>query len=225
VFSTNSPNRLRLWEYSNFCYSTYLKQKLQAIKQQKLQLFTHLDQSIIDDDTKNAISIMLKYEPTLPLTPPIISHSRRRGQGPLHSTWLSRHRRGRPSTPSSSATAAIAAITGLVVAWCRLPPPSSSPLLPTADTTPPTTASPPPYLVLLPPLRPPPPPSPSRTLRPLDYPWRRHGPACGVDTLPPGPTWQVPLPHPPSSLGYGPIAPGPPSQPPQCLGLLSGGRR
>jgi hypothetical protein len=109
---------------------------------------------------------------------------------------------------------------------CRLPPPSSSPLLPTADTTPPTTASPPPYLVLLllPPCDPPP-PSPSRPLRPLDYPWRRHGLACGVDTLPPGPTRQVPLPHLPSLSGYGPVAPGPPSQPPQCLGLLSGSRR
>ena len=40
--------------------------------------------------------------------------------------------------------------------------------------------------------------------------WRR----CA---LPPGPTRQVPLPHAPPSLGYGPIAPAPPS--------LSGGRR
>ena len=98
--------------------------------------------------------------------------------------------------PSLSATAAIVTITGLVVAWCHLPPPSSSPLSSTADATPPTTASPPPHLVLFPPLRSPP-PSPSRPLRPLDRPWRRHGPACGVDALPPGPTRQVPLPHAP----------------------------
>jgi len=63
----------------------------------------------------------------------------------------------------------------------------------------------------------PPPPSPSRPLRPLDHPWRHHGPACGVDALPPGPTRQVLLPHVPPSSGYGPIAPAPPS--------LFGGRR
>jgi hypothetical protein len=71
----------------------------------------------------------------------------------------------------------------------------------------------------------PPPPLPSRPLRPLDRPWRCHGPACGVDALPPGPTRQVPLPHAPPSSGYGPIAPAPPSRPPQCLGFFSGGRR
>jgi len=76
-----------------------------------------------------------------------------------------------------------------------------------------------------PPLRSPSPPLPSRLLRPLDRPWRRHGPACSVDTLPPGPTRQVPLPHAPPSSGYGLIAPAPPSRPPQCLGFLSGGRR
>ena len=68
-----------------------------------------------------------------------------------------------------------------------------------------------------PPLRSPSPPLPSRPLRPLDRPWRRHGPACGVDALPPGPTRQVPLPHAHPSAGYGPIATAPPS--------LSGGRR
>jgi hypothetical protein len=114
---------------------------------------------------------------------------------------------------------------GLVVAWCRLPPPSSSPWSFTADATPPTTTSLPPHLVLLHPLRPPPPPLLSRPLRPLDRRWRRHGPACGVDALPPGPTRQVPLPHAPPSSGYGPIAPALSSRPQQCLGLLSGGRR
>jgi hypothetical protein len=168
---------------------------------------------------------MLNYIPTLPLTPPTTRHPRCRHQGPLHTTWRSRHCRRCPPTPSSSATAAIITITGLVVAWCRLPPPSSSPLLFTADATPPMTASPPPCLVLLPPLRSPPPPSPSRPLRPFNCPWHRHGPACGIDTLPPGPTQQVPLLHAPPSSGDGPIAPAPPSRPSQCLGLLSGGRR
>jgi hypothetical protein len=76
-----------------------------------------------------------------------------------------------------------------------------------------------------PPLRSPSPPLPSCPLRPLDRPWRRHGPACSVDTLPPGPTRQVPLPHAPPSSGYGLIAPAPSSRPPQCRGFLSGGRR
>jgi hypothetical protein len=61
-----------------------------------------------------------------------------------------------------------------------------------------------------PPLRSPP-PLPLRPLRPLNRPWRCHGPACGVDALPPGPTQQVPLPHAPPLSGYGPIAPAPPS--------------
>ena len=65
------------------------------------------------------------------------------------------------------------------------------------------------------------PPLPSRPLRPLDRPWRCHGPACcGVDALPPSPTWQVPLPHAPPSSGYGPIAPAPRSRPPQCRSPL-----
>jgi hypothetical protein len=70
---------------------------------------------------------------------PHTSHPRRRRQGPLHTTWRSRHRRCRPPTPSSSATTAILAITGLVVAWCGLPPPSSSPLLSTIFSAPQTT--------------------------------------------------------------------------------------
>jgi hypothetical protein len=103
---------------------------------------------------------------------------------------------------------------------CCLVPPAATVILilvvqrrrnPTNDGVP--TASP----------RPPPPlrsPSPLPS-RPLDRPWRRHGPACSVDTLPPGPTRRLPLPHAPPSSGYGLIAPAPP----QCLGFLSGGRR
>ena len=155
----------------------------------------------------------------LPITPPATSHPRRHRQGPLHTSWRSHHCRRHPPTPSSSATAAIVTITGLIVAWCRLIPSSSSPLSSTAAATPPTTASPPHHLVLLPPCDPPPPvaaaPSPpSRS--PMAPSWtgmrRRFA-------LPPGPTRQVPLPHAPPSSGYGPIAPAPPSQTPQCLGL------
>ena len=78
--------------------------------------------------------------------------------------------RRRPPTPSSSATAAIVTITGLVVAWCRLPPPSSSPLSSTAAASNPTndgvpTASPHPP----PPPAIPPPPSLLRSLRPLNH--------------------------------------------------------
>jgi hypothetical protein len=209
---------LRLRESSNFVtYSTETK-----VTSNKSYSYLHTrDKSIIE----LMILRMLQhhYEPTLPLTRPTTSHHHRhRRQGPLHPTWRSRHRRRRPPTPSSSATAAIVAITGLVVAWCRLIPSSSSPLSSTADATPPTTASPPPRRVLLVIL---PPPSPSRPLRPLDRPWSHHGPACGANALPPGPTRQVPLPHAPPSSGDGPIAPAPPSRPPQCLGLLSSGRR
>jgi hypothetical protein len=168
-------------------------------------LFTHLDWSIIDDDTTNA---MLDYEPTLPLHPP-----------PPTTHYLA------VSSSSSSSTNAV------IVRHCRhrrhhgvgccLVPlaatPTSSPLSSTAKTTPPTTASPPPRLVLLPP------PvavavassPPSRS--PMAPCVMRHGPACGVDALPPGPTRQVPLLHAPPLSGYGPIAPAPPS--------LSGGRR
>ena len=113
----------------------------------------------------------------LPTGTPATSHPRRCRQGPLDPGGLfivivvvvHHHHHCMPPPPVT--------ITGLVVAWCRLPPPSSSPLSSTADATPPTMASPPPRLVLLPP------PSPSRPLRPLDRPWRRHGPACSVDTL------------------------------------------
>jgi hypothetical protein len=113
---------------------------------------------------------------------------------------------------------------GVVVAWSRLPPPSSSPS--SSTLTQPHQQRRPRRLNLSssPPCNPPPPLTP-RSLRLLDRPWRRHGLACGIDALPPGPTRQVPLPHMPPSSGYGPIAPAPPSQPPQCLGLLSGGRR
>ena len=107
--------------------------------------------------------------------------------------------RRRPPTPPSSATTAIVTITGLVVTWCRLPPPSSSPLSSTAAASNPTndgvpTASPHP---------PPPPAIPPRrccalsALSITNHPWRRHGLACSVDALPPGPTRQVPLPHAP----------------------------
>ena len=113
----------------------------------------------------------------LPITPPATSHPRRRHQGPLDKTWrsLHRHHRRRPPSPSLSATAAIVANTGLVVAWCRLPPPSSSPLPSNTAATLPTTASLPLRLVLLPPCDPPP-RSLSHPLRPLDNPWHCHGP-------------------------------------------------
>jgi hypothetical protein len=99
---------------------------------------------------------------------------------PLHTTWRSRRHRRRPPTPSSSATAAIVTITGLVVAWCRLPPH----LHPHHCRPPPTqphqrrhprrltSSSSPPAIPL-------PPPSPSRPLRPLDRPWRRA--SCVMD--------------------------------------------
>ena len=151
------------------------------------------------------------YEPHITTYTLTTSHHRCRQQGSLHTNWRSRHRRRRPPSTSSSATAAIIAITGLVVAWCRLIPSSSSSLSSTAAAT-----------VLLPPCDPPP-PLPSRPLRPLDRPWRCHEPACGVDALPVQRVECRSRPTPPL-LGGGPIAPAPPSRPPQCLGL-SGGRR
>jgi hypothetical protein len=111
----------------------------------------------------------------------------------------------------------------LFVAWCRLPPPTSSPLSSTVAENPPTTASPPHRLVLSPPLRPPPPrhrhalpPSRSPMASSWTGMWRRR---------PPDQTRRVPLPPVPPSSGDGPIAPTPPSRPPQCLGLLFGGRQ
>ena len=111
---------------------------------------------------------------------------------------------------------------------CCLVPPAATVILtmvvhrrrnPTNDNVPAASPCPPPPPATTPP------PLLSRPLRPLDRRWRRHGPACGVDALPPGPTRQVPLPHAPPSSGYGPIAPALSSRPQQCLGLLSGGRR
>ena len=111
----------------------------------------------------------------------------------------------------------------LFVAWCRLPPPTSSPLSSTVAENPPTTASPPHRLVLSPPLRPPPPrhrhalpPSRSPMASSWTGMWRRR---------PPDQTRRVPLPPVPPSSGDGPIAPTPPSRPPQCIGLLFGGRQ
>ena len=152
------------------------------------------------------------YDPTLPLTPPTTSHHRRGRQGPLHTNWRSHHRRRCPPTPSSSSTAAIVTITGLVVAWCHLPPPSSSPLCPLP--TQPHQQQNHRHLALSssPPFDPPPPHC-RRALSALSI---AHG-AVSVNALPPGPTRQVPLPNVPPSLGYGPTAPAPPS--------LSGGRR
>ena len=155
----------------------------------------------------------------LPITPPATSHPRRRHQGPLDKTWrsLHRHRRRRPPSPSSSATAAIVAITGLVVAWCRLPPPSSSPLSSNAAATLPTTASPPLRLVLLPPCDP-----LLRCRRTLSI---AHGAVMDrhAASTPSGTTRRVPLPPAPPFSKDGTIAPAPPSRPTRCLGLLSGG--
>ena len=154
--------------------------------------------------------------------PPRAIPARCRRQGPLHTTWRSRRRRRRrPPTPSPSSSARRRHDRRHHGVGCCLVPPAATVILTIVvhRRCNPTSPRPPP------PLRSPSPPLPSRPLRPLDRPWRCHGPACSVNTLPPGPTRQVPLPHAPPSSGYGLIAPAPPSRPPQCLGFLSGGRR
>ena len=91
----------------------------------------------------------------LPITPPVMSHPRRRHQDPLDNTRRSLHHHCclRPPSPSLSSTAAIVIIMGLVVAWCRLMPPSSSSLLSNAATALPTTESLLPHPCSLPPPR------------------------------------------------------------------------
>ena len=148
-----------------------------------------------------------------------------RCQDPLDRTRRSLHRhccRRRPPLPSLSATATIVAIMGLVVALCRLPAPSSSSLLSNAAVTPPTKESPQPCPHSPPPLRSSPSPSPSHPLRPLDRPWRHLGRHAA--STPSVKTRRVPIPPVPPLSKDGPIVPAPPSRPPRCLGLLSGGR-
>ena len=145
--------------------------------------------------------------------------SHRRLQGPLHTTWrdlvivvVVHQRRHRlpppPSLPSRDWLLLGAACRHRHPHHCR-PPPTQ----PHQRRCSRRLAS------SSPPCNPPPPPSPLRPLRPLNCPWRRHGPACGVNALSPGATRQVLLPYAPPSLGYEPIAPAPLSRMPQCLGL------
>ena len=194
---------MRLRQSSNFCYSMYLKLKLQATK--VTSIYT-LDKSI----KELTILQMLQhhYEPTLPLTPRTTSHHRVLIRAHYIQTVglvivvVIHHRRHCPPSPSLSTTAAIVAIMGFIVAWCSLIPSSSSPLSSTAATTSPTTVSPPPRLVLLPPAIPPPlavvssPPSQSQSPMALSWTGMRHG-------HPPGPTRRVPLPSP--CWGAGPL--------------------
>ena len=95
------------------------------------------------------------------ITPLTTSHPRCRHQGPLHTTWRSRHchchRRRRPPSPLLSATATIVTIMGSVVARYCLPPPSSSSLSSTATATQSATVSLPSRPLLLPPCDLPPP--------------------------------------------------------------------
>jgi hypothetical protein len=90
-----------------------------------------------------------------------------------------------PSLPSQGWLLLGAACPHLHPHHWRPPPPH-----PTNDGVPTASPHPPPPPAI-------PPPSPLRSLCPLNHPRRRHGPACGVNVLPPGPTWQVPLPHAP----------------------------
>jgi hypothetical protein len=77
-------------------------------KQQKVQLFTHLEKSIIDDDTANAITIMLNYDPTLPHSPPpraipdVIVRAHYTLPGGLGIVAAVHQRRHRPPPPPSS---------------------------------------------------------------------------------------------------------------------------
>ena len=161
---------------------------------------------------------MLTMNP-LPITHSATSHPRRCRQSPLDNTWrsLHHHRRRRPPSPSLSATTTIVAIMGLVVAWCSPPPLSSLSLSSTTTTTLPTTESTPPC-----PRSPPPPPHHlafSALLIAHGAILDRH-----AASTPFGTTRQVPLPPTPPLSKDGTIAPAPPSWPPRCLGLLSGGR-
>jgi len=177
---------------------------------------------------------MLNYEPITNYTPHHELSPRRRCQDPLDRTRRSLHRhrcRRRPPSPSLSATAAIVAIMGLVVALCRLPPPPSSSLSvililvvqrrrnPTNDGI--TAASPPfsspPAILPLPVAFPPSPPSRSPMAPCAILDWH-------AASTPSGTTRQVPIPPVPPLSKDRPIVPAPPSRPPRCLGLLSGGR-
>jgi hypothetical protein len=130
-------------------------------------------------------------------------------------------RRHRPPPPPSSPSRGWL----LLGAACRhLHPHHYRPPLP--QVTPPTTASPPPHLILLPPPCDPPPvdvalspPSQSPITHGAVMDWH----AASTPSLPVQRGKCRSRMHP--SSGYGPIAPAPPSRLPQCLGLLSGGRR
>ena len=132
---------------------------------------------------------MSNYEPTIPLTPPTTHEpSPPSSSGPTI-TWRSRRRRRRPSpSSSSSATAAIVTIMGHGVGCCLLlgaacrhrhphhcHPPSQK-IHQRRRPRRIASSSPPPCD--------PPLPVTVTHSRPLDRPWRRHGPACGVDALP-----------------------------------------
>jgi hypothetical protein len=157
---------VRLIEVEGILYLLllYLKQKY---KQQKLQLLTHLDWSIIDDDTTNAITIMLNYEPTLPLhPPPPTTHYLAVSSLSSSSTNTvivrhCRHRRHHWVGCCLLLSAACCHTNILTIVFHRR-------RNPTNDGIPAALPRPPP-----PPPAIPPPPSPSRPLRPPDRPWRR----------------------------------------------------
>ena len=140
---------------------------------------------------------MLNYEPTLPLHPPpraiptvdVRAHYTL-PDGLVIVVVVHQHHHRPPPPPSSPSRGWL-----LLGAACRhrhphhcRPPPTQ----PHQRRRPRRLASSSSH-----PCDPPPPPSPSRPLRPLDRPGPRHGPACGINALPPGPTWQVPLSHAP----------------------------
>ena len=181
---------------------------------------------IDDNDTTNATTMMLNYSMNITnYTPHHEPSPHRPCQDPLDRTRRSLHRhrcRSRPPLPSLSATAAIVTIMGLVVFLRRLPPTPSSSFLSNAAATPPTKESPQSCPRSPPPLRSSPSLSPSRPLCPLDRPWRHLG--WQAASTPSGTTRRVPIQPVPPLLKDRPIMPAPPSRPPRCLGLLSGGR-
>jgi hypothetical protein len=156
----------------------------------------------------------------LPISHSATSHPRPRRQGPLDNTWrsLHHHRRRRPPSPSLSATATIVVIMELVVAWCRLPPLSSSSLSYTTTATLLTTDQRRLTLVLLP---------PPRHRIAFSALLITHGAILDrhAASTPSGTMRRLPLPPAPPLSKDGTIAPAPPSRPPRCLGLLSGGWR
>ena len=148
----------------------------------------------------------------LPIATPATSHPLCRHQGPLDKIWrsLHRHRRRRPPSPSLSATAA----RHQHGVGCCLVPPAATVILilavqrcrnPTNDRI---NAASPPFS------------SPPRSALSI-----AHGTILDrhAASTPSGTTRRVPLPPAPPFSKDGTIAPAPPSGPPRCLGLLSGG--